>query len=140
MDYSGKIQTRERGRCFRIYNFQWYLRNSMQNFQELIKNNVEYIQGRPRKIFVKFPGVLGFLTLKFPRDVTYIILPNGRVLFYLKFSRIQRKTKTIQSFFFQKKYVLNPPPPSPPPPCLDFSSGIAHSKTIDLNWSYEALV
>ena len=29
--------------------------------------------------------------------------------------------------------------PLTPLPCLIFSSGIAHSKAIDLNWSYEAL-
>ena len=32
--------------------------------------------------------------------------------------------------------TLNPPPSAP---CWFFSSGIAHSKIIDLNWSYEVL-
>ena len=40
-------------------HFQGYLRNSMQNFQGLIKTTWNF-QGRPRKIPVKFPGVLVF--------------------------------------------------------------------------------
>ena len=46
-----------------------------------------------------------------------------------EFPRVQRETKKIPGFF-SKTYVLSPPV---------FFSGIAHSKTIDLNWSYEAL-
>ena len=53
-------------------------------------------------------------------------------MFYLKFPGEQRKTKT-NPVFFQKKSMSSTPPP------IVFFSGIAYSKLIDLNWSYEAL-
>ena len=60
------------------------------------------------------------LALKFPRDVTW------------NFHGYWEKPKQFQGLF--KKTVC--PQPLPPPTCLVFSSGIAHSKAIDLNWSY----
>ena len=57
-------------------------------------------------------------------------------MFNLEFPGVQGKTKTIPGGFFQKKVCPQPPSSTP---CLFFSSGIAHSKTIDLKWSYEAL-
>ena len=65
--------------------------------------------------FTKFPGLEFCLTWNF--------------------QGYREKPKQFHGFFF-KKNVLNPPLP---PPCLFFSSGIAHSKTTDLKWSYEAL-
>ena len=47
----------------------------------------------------------------------------------LEFPGVQRTTKKFQGFF-QKVMSSNPPV---------LFSGIAHSKTIDLNWSYKAL-
>ena len=82
--------------------------------------------------FIKF----FFLALKFPRDSTYIILPNFQgcsFCFTWNFQEVQRKIKTIPGFF-QKKVC-----PQSPTSYWVFSSGIAHSKIIDFNWSYEAL-
>ena len=122
--FQKKIQTEGR---VRIYNFQEYSRNYMQNFQDLIKNKVEFPR-ETKKDSCEISRGLDFLTLKFPRGVTYIILPNFQrygALFYPELPGVQRKTKKIQGFF-QKKYVLKST-------CLYVLSGIAHCKTIDLN-------
>ena len=47
------------GGWLRIYNFQGYSRNSMQNFQGLIKNNMD-LQVRPRKIHYEISRGFGF--------------------------------------------------------------------------------
>ena len=74
------------------------------------------------------------LALKFLRDVTYITLPNFQGWnFLLEISRGSEKNQSNSRVFFKKSTPLTPLP------CLIFSSGIAHSKAIDLNWSYEAL-
>ena len=74
------------------------------------------------------------LALKFLRDVTYITLPNfQRWNFLLEISRGSEKNQSNSRVFFKKIMPLTPLP------CLIFSSGTAHSKAIDLNWSYEAL-
>ena len=93
----------------------------MQNFQGLIKNKWNF-QGRPRKIHVKFP-----------RDVTYIHnftkFPGVELCFAWISTGTERNKKKFQGFFLKRT--------SSAP--LFFFPGIAHSKTIDLNWSYEAL-
>ena len=58
-----------------MYNFQEYSRIRMQNFQGLIKNKVEFPR-ETKKNLCKTSRGLGLLALKFPRNVTYIILPN----------------------------------------------------------------
>ena len=52
---------------------------------------------------------------------------------FRNFQRFREKPKQFQGFFSKKIMPLTPLP------CLIFSSGTAHSKAIDLNWSYEAL-
>ena len=82
--------------------------------------------------FIKF----FFLAVKFPRDSTYIILPNFQGCSFVLpeiFRRYKEKSKQFQGFF-QKKVC-----PQSPTSYWVFSSGIAHSKIIDFNWSYEAL-
>ena len=61
-----KIQT---GGTRRIQNFQEYPRNSTQNFQGLIKNKVEFPR-ETKKNSCEISRDLGFLALKFPRDIT----------------------------------------------------------------------
>ena len=74
------------------------------------------------------------LALKFLRDVTYITLPNFQGWnFLLEISRGSEKNQSNSRVFFKKIMPLTPLP------CLIFSSGTAHFKAIDLNWSYEAL-
>ena len=102
----------------------------MQNFQGLIKNRVD-IPRETKKKSCKISSGLDFLALEFLRDVTYIIIPisRGGALSSLEFREVRRTTTKILGLF-PKKYVLKPP---------WFFSGIAQSKAIDLNWSYEAL-
>ena len=59
--------------------------------------------------------------------------------FTWNFQEVQRKIKTVPGVFSKKNDVFNPPSPAHPALCWVFSSGIAHSKIIDLKWSYEAL-
>ena len=104
----------------------------MHNFQGLINNKVEFPR-ETEKNSCEIASTLDFLALKFPRDVTYIVLPTfQRWSFVLpEIPRGIGKNKKNPGFF-SKKYL-------PKPPCLFAFSGIAVSKTIDLNWSYEAL-
>ena len=131
------------GRCLRIKNFQGYSRSSMENFLELIKNNAEYTQGRPRKIHVKFTVVLGF-DLEISEGCNILMLPNFQGWSFLRFffgleiseecnihnftkfpgvefcftwnfQGYREKPKQFQGFFFKKKYVLNPLFHPPPP-------------------------
>ena len=104
----------------------------MQNFQWLIKNKVES-PGKTKKTSCKISRSLYFLVLKFARDVTYISVPDfQRWRFVLP--GIFMGTEHIKKCqgFFQKSM-------SSDPPSLLFFSGIAHSRTIKLNWSYKAL-
>ena len=73
-----------------------------------------------------------FLALKLTRDVTYIILPNfqGWGFVLPETSRGTEKNQKTSRVSFKKV--------CPDPPFV-FFSGVAHSKTIDLNWSYKAL-
>ena len=68
MGYSRKKPNRGGG-GLRIWNFQGYQRNSICNFQELIKNRGEISTDDQEKIMWNFQGSC-FLALKFPRDVT----------------------------------------------------------------------
>ena len=58
LGYSRKIN--KQGRGLKIWNFQGYQRNSMWNFQRLIKNEVEFPGVTKKKNHVEFPGVLVF--------------------------------------------------------------------------------
>ena len=55
---------------------------------------------------------------------------------FRNFQGNREKPKQFHAFFPKK---VCPQPPIPPPPVWYFSSGKSHSKTIDLNWSYEVL-
>ena len=104
----------------------------MQNFQWLIKNKVKSPR-KTKKTSCKISRSLDFLALKFARDVTYISVPDfQRWRFVLP--GIFMGTEHIKKCqgFFQKSM-------SSDPPSLFFFSGIAHSRTIKLNWSYKAL-
>ena len=74
---------KQEGRCLRIQNFQGYS-SSMENFQGLIKINAEYTHGRPRKIHVKFPVVLGF-DLEISDGCNILMLPNFQGWSFLRF-------------------------------------------------------
>ena len=103
----------------------------MQNFQWLIKNKVEF-QRKTKKTSCKISRGLDFLALKFARDVTYISVPNFQEWsFVLPGFFMGTEHKKNSRVFFKKVC------PQTPPPC--FFSGIAHSRTIELNWSYKAL-
>ena len=118
-----KIQT---GGRVRIYNFQEYSRNYMQNFQGLIKNKVKFPR-ETKKDSCEISRGLDFLTLKSPRDVTYIILPNfqGWSFVLSEISRDTEKNKKNPGIFSKKV--------CPETPLFVCFSGIAHCKTIDLN-------
>ena len=63
-----KIQT---GRWVEDMDFEGYQRNSMRNFEGLIKNEVEFPKGDQEKIMWNFQGQGSlFLGLEFPRDLT----------------------------------------------------------------------
>ena len=97
----------------------------MQNFQWLIKNKVEF-QRKTKKTSCKISRGLDFLALKFARDVTYISVPNFQEWsFVLPGIFMGTEHKKNSRVFFKKVC------PQTPPPC--FFSGIAHSRTIELN-------
>ena len=109
LDYSGKNPKR------------------MQNFQELIKNNLEY-PWETKKNSCEISSGLGFWPWNLPNFQGWsFVLPE--------ISRNTEKNQNNSRVFFQKRYVFNSPLPS-----LVFLSGIAHgiahSKTVYLNWSY----
>ena len=81
----------------------------MQTFQGLIKNKVEFPR-KSKKNSCKISRDLGFLTLKFLRDVTYTIVPNFREWSFdlPGISRSAENNKKIPGFF-SKRYVLKPP-------------------------------
>ena len=78
MGYSRKNPNRG----LRIWNFQGYQRNSMRNFQGLIKKLSGISKGDQEKTIQSFQGSL-FLALEFPRDLTQFC---GISLFCLKFT------------------------------------------------------
>ena len=108
----------------------------MQNFQWLIKNKVEFPR-ETKKNSCEMSRGLVFLVFKFSWDIIYIILPNFHGLSFVLpgIYRGREKNKNIPGFFSKKVC------PQSLVPCLFFVffPRIAHSKTIDLNWSYKAL-
>ena len=117
-----------------IQNFQEHSRNSTQIFQGMIKSKVEFPR-KTKKNSCEISKGLNFLDLKFLRDVAqlhnFTKFPGVELLFAWNFHGYREKQKKFQGFFFKKV--------CPQLPCL-FFSGIAHSKIIDLNRSYKALV
>ena len=114
----------------------------MQNFQHLFKNNVEYPRETKKNLCVISRGLEGcsfsksFFCLEVSEGCNinnFTKFPEVELCFTWNFQGNREKWKQVQRFF-KKRVCLNPPPPA----CLVFSSGIAHSETIDLNWSYEA--
>ena len=69
-------------------------------FPGVNQKKVEFPRKTKRNSCEIFRG-LGFLALKFLRDLSYMILPNiqGGSLFCLKFPWIRRKNKKIHGFF-----------------------------------------
>ena len=114
----------------------------MQNFQHLFKNNVEYPRETKKNLCVISRGLerCSFSKSFFCLEVSegcninnFTKFPEVELCFTWNFQGNREKWKQVQRFF-KKRVCLNPPPPA----CLVFSSGIAHSETIDSNWSYEA--
>ena len=85
----------------------------------VIKNNKKYLRETKKNSCKISRGLGWFLTLKFLRHVTYIIVPNFQGWNFLLEISTGTEKKSMSS---------TPPPPAPPPP-----------RMFDLNWSYEAL-
>ena len=97
---------------------QGYQRNSMWDFQGLIKNEVEFL-GVTKKKSWNFQGS-SILGLKFPRGVTQLCrISRSGALFCLEFPGVKQKNEKFQGVF-QKSMSS-----TPPSPCLVFFSGIA---------------
>ena len=80
---------------------------------------------------MELPGVLlfGLKTCKGCNIHNFTKFPGLGLCFTWNFQRYREKPKNIQGFFLKSM--------SWTPVC--FFSGVAHSKTIDLNWSYKPL-
>ena len=104
MSYS-RINANNYGGELRIWNFQRYQRNSMWNFQGLIKNKMEYPKCDQEKIMWKFQGsVFGIGISKGSNTILWNIQGLSLVL-----SGISRfKVKKWKTPGFPKKYILNP--------------------------------
>ena len=105
--FNGLFQKKKQMGWLRMWSFQGFQRNSMQNFQGLIKNKV----GFPRVIknHVEYPRVLS-LGLAICRGLTQFCgISMGKALFCLEFMWVKEETKNLQDFF-QKMYVLKPAP------------------------------
>ena len=78
------------GGGLRIRNFhQGYQRNSMWNFQGLIKKQKGNYEGDQEKIMWNFQGSW-FLALEFPRDLTQFCgISRGGSLFFLEFQGVK---------------------------------------------------
>ena len=104
----------------------------MQNFQELIKNNTEYPRNTKKNSCEISRGLCFWLwNFRGINIHNFTKFPGVEFCFTWNFQEVQKKTKTILGVVF----TLPPPPPT----LLVFASGIAHSKIIDLNWSYKVL-
>ena len=88
-----------------IWNFLGYQKRSIWNFQDLIKNKLEFPKVT-KKIVWNFQGTW-FLALIFSRDLTqFCRIFRGEALFYLEFPGVKNE---IFHRRFSKKYALNPP-------------------------------
>ena len=99
--FQKKNQSEEGG--LRVWNFQWYWRNSKCNFQGLIKNSMESLEviktkscGVSRDVLV-----LGF---KIFDGWSFVLSRNSR-------GKIKNQKNPGK---FSKTHILNPPSPFPP--------------------------